>query len=519
MTPSGTAARETTHRAGSDRGTDAVDLNDMGAVVGRARRRPLDLVRLACHLAAELPFVVLCLIELSAGWRPTSDDAVFSWRAWNVISSHPTLLGSPTHGLASGGQPVFAPGPILSWLLAIPVHLDPLHGPLWGSALIGAMGAGVAVEAGRAAAGRWGMVLCAGAILVVANTQVGVVLNPLWTPWIGVIWFLAALAAAWATGCGRLGWWVAVVGAASLAAQAHVIYALPAVGLCLLSAVLGWVVGPASHPTGRHWRWIGSGLVCAALLWLPALVQQLSDRPGNLTLLWRSSHQPGGRLGLSLALRGLSSASRLPPSWAHRLPGTGPSAFFEIGAIVFGGSAWWGGAVVLVLTGEGAVATLWGRRRLAVAAWTAATASVLTVAAVAAVPSSDAIEIDYLNVIYVPVGIMACLVMAAGLWEASRSGLSILRSGTGHAGVAQPTPRAPDASPATARRGGRDRRAGADRSLCPGHGFDRVAGAERSVGDRWSGHGQHDRDRHEVGRRRDPVARGVPARGARGAVS
>ncbi len=391
----------------------------------------MDPVRLVSHLAAELPFLVLCGVGLSSGWRPTSDDALFSWRAWNVLTSHPTLLGAPTHGITGGGPTVFAPGPLLSWLLAIPVHLDPMHGALWGSALIGAAGAAVAIEAGRVAAGRWGMVLCAGSVLMLANTQVGVVLNPLWTPWIGAVWFLATLAAAWATGCGRLAWWVVVVCSASLAAQAHVIYAPAVLGLCVLSALLGGAVGRRSPSAAGPRHWVGRGLLCAALLWLPTLVQQLAGNPGNLTLLWRSTHQPGGRLGLSLALRGLSSATRFPSSWAHRMPNLTMSSFLQIGGIAFGGSARWGGAVVLVLLAVGGLAI--GRRatRLAVAAWTAATAGLLTVLAMASVPSADALEINYLNVAFVPVGIMTWLVMAAGALEVSRAGRSALRSRAG----------------------------------------------------------------------------------------
>jgi hypothetical protein len=425
-----------------------------GATPDRGRRRPVDPLRLACHLAAELPFLVLCLVKLSSGWQPTSDDAISSWRAWNVVSPHPTLLGAPTHGLASAGHPVFAPGPMVSWLLALPTHLDPLHGTLWGSAVIGALGAGVAVESGRAAAARRGMALCAGAVLILASTQVGVVLDPLWTPWIGAVWYLATLAAAWATGCGRLGWWVVVVVAASLTAQAHVIFAIPVAGLCLASAVVGAAVGGGSPSAGGHRRWIVAGLGCATFLWLPTLIDQVADSPGNITLLWRSSQQSAASLGFRLAFSGLSSATGAIPSWVHRVPTPDTlSSFFRIEAIGFGGSALWGGTVVTVLLVVATLATLRGHRQLAAAAWIAAVASVLTVVAVASVPQSDAIEIFYLSVVYVPVGIMAWLVMAAGVLQVFRWGLSRLRAPVAGDGEA-PTSRPPRWRPAMRSRAG-----------------------------------------------------------------
>jgi hypothetical protein len=294
--------------------------------------------------------------------------------------------------------------------------------------LIAAVGAAVTVEAGRAAAARSGMVLCAAAVLILASTQVGVVLDPVWTPWIGAVLYLATLASAWATGCGRLKWWVAVVVAASLAAQAHLIFALPVAGLCLVSALLGVAAGRGSGSTGSRRRWIIPGLACAALLWLPTVVAQLADRPGNLTLLWRSSHQSGGGLGLRLALRGLSSATRLIPSWIHRIPAPDTkSSFTAIGSLTLGGSSLWGGSVIIVLVVVGSLATLRSRHGLAVAAWIASTACALTVVGIASVPHSDALEIFYLTVVFVPVGIMAWLVMAGGVLELARWGMSMFR--------------------------------------------------------------------------------------------
>ena len=85
-------------------------------------------VRIVCHLAAEVPLVVLCLRSMATGSRATSDDAVAAWRAWDVLSAHPTLLrGADAYDRV--GPPGLAPGPVLSWLLAVPVTSTPPRAP------------------------------------------------------------------------------------------------------------------------------------------------------------------------------------------------------------------------------------------------------------------------------------------------------------------------------------------------------------------------------------------------------
>jgi hypothetical protein len=386
----------------------------------RSHRLAFDWVRIVCHVVAEVPFLALCVVELAVGWRPTFDDAIFAWRAWDVFSSHPPLVGAATHGVGASGQMVFAPGPVLSWLLAIPVHIDPLHGALWGSALLGALAAGLAVEAGRAAAGHCGMVVAVGGVLALGGTQVGVFLNPVWTPWIGGLYFLTTLAAGWATGVGHLRWWIVVVVAGSVSAQSHVIYALPVVGVCVVAPVIGLFTRRNAATTARLRSWLAPGVAIGAVLWMAPLVQQLADRPGNLLLLWRSSHRSGGRVGIDLALEGYGSATSPIPSWTHRLPYFDQSTFFETIGTVFRSSTLWGiiaGAVVVFIA---VVATVTRRPSLAAAGYIAASSGLLTVLTVAAVPNANFLEFGYLNIIFWPVGMAAWLVIAFGLLELLR---------------------------------------------------------------------------------------------------
>ena len=66
---------------------------------------------------------------------------------------------------------------------------------------------------------------------------------PSWNPWFGMMFFIAALAAAWAVMSGHRGWWPALVVTASVAAQAHLMFALASVPVVL--TVLALIDGPA----------------------------------------------------------------------------------------------------------------------------------------------------------------------------------------------------------------------------------------------------------------------------------
>src|ERR1035437_6606806 len=75
------------------------------------------------------------VLEMARGWRALDDDATISLRSYQVLSLHPPLLGQFSTVSYGTGHLLFDPGPLLYWLLAIPVHIDPAQGGLWGGAL------------------------------------------------------------------------------------------------------------------------------------------------------------------------------------------------------------------------------------------------------------------------------------------------------------------------------------------------------------------------------------------------
>lgn len=386
----------------------------------RRRTWPDVVALIASYACAVVPTGVATLVSIGSGWEPTSDDAMFSWRAWNVISRHPTLLGSSTHGVTVSGHSVFAPGPILSWIMAVPVHVNPTYGGLIASAVMAMVAQALIVASARSWGGNVAGLLAAAGLSASFWTEPKLLLNPMWTPWIGLLWFAATLGVALPVMRGRLGWLLPEVVAASVAAQAHLIYALPAVAIGAVSAVFGLIEARKRPPTPglRLWPWVTASAFVGLILWSPVMIQQLGTRYGNLSLAWHAHSTGGPTLGLDYALHGLSSAVAVPPSWVHELSQTGGSAaFFEIIGQMDGRPLVWGVLAGALLC----VALVWGWskhdrsvRNMALVAMVAYATVVVTVAGI---PTSDTLEMTYLIVVFIPVGILTWYCIGYFVWR------------------------------------------------------------------------------------------------------
>jgi hypothetical protein len=376
-------------------------------------------VRACCHIAAAFPIVIVAIRSRATGWRPASDAAVLAVRAWDVLTAHPTLLGAPTHAVA--GAQTFAPGPALSWLVAIPVRLDPNGGLLWGSVLVAVAATSIAVEAGRAAWPSAGSVVVAAAVVILLFSQTDTAFFPVWTPWLGALWLIAALACAWTVASGNWWWWPVSVCASSVAAQAHVVFAPTAIVICVLAPLAALVLRRTTARVQARWRPFALGAGLGFVLWLPTVIDQLAHRPGNVTLIWEASKAPGGTIGMSFSLRALGAAASPIPSWMHRLPTGGGPAFLSIYATVTSAAAWQGVVVLIALLVVAAMAWRTGKNVLAAASLISLAAATATCLTVAGVPRSDAVELAYVTVIYWPIGVATWAVFVVALVAVVRS--------------------------------------------------------------------------------------------------
>jgi hypothetical protein len=159
--------------------------------------------------------------------------------------------------------------------------------------------------------GRIGGVAAGGAVLVMIAWRPGTAAKPYWNPWFGAVFFLAALAAGWAVMSGRRWWFPVLVVTGSVAAQAHLMFALAWAALVPLALIVG--LGGASRANAGY-RSALTGLAAGTVCWAAPFIQQLTSQHSNLAAL--VTHQSGGqRTGLAFALNTFTAATRPLPLW------------------------------------------------------------------------------------------------------------------------------------------------------------------------------------------------------------
>jgi len=233
----------------------------------------------------------------------------------------------------------------------------------------------LAIEAAWSVARGLGALIAGLTVLAVILWIPEVTTEPLWNPWFGMMFFVASFAAGWAVMCGRRAWWPVLVITASIAAQAHLVYALASATLVLVAFAIGLADTIRSHAS---YRWALAGLAAAAGCWTAPLVQQFTTRPGNLTTIFTSGRTTGPQGGLSFGLKAIAASVRVPPVASMRLislPGIYPVAQDSVA---------FGATVVLLMAVIAVAAARYMRSRravmLAIVSLVACVATVITFA-------------------------------------------------------------------------------------------------------------------------------------------
>jgi len=396
-------------------------------------RRSSDVVlRVVCHLAAELPIVLFGVAELVRGWRPLFDNADLALRSWQVFGPHSPLVGHQM-AVSVDGHAVFGPGPLQSWILAVPDRIDPAQGVLWGGVIAVVVAVALAVEASWSVGGWPAAAVTSASVLVFALVRPELVLDVVWNVWFALLVLVCAFCSALAVASGRLRWWPVAVVSASVVVQCQAAFGPPAVGLCLAAPLLGLAVRRRrGERLGGGW-WI-VGLAVAAAAWVAPVVQQVTAVPGNLTLLVRAAGGSGGTIGWQAALRALGGATRLPPDWVHALPTSSPLArFFGVAGIV-SGPDWWGLVVLVLLVVIAGTAWRTGRTVLAVLAALTLVLALGGLATVASIPVSQFVVLGYLGALLTPVGIAVWVTFGWAAGDAAGAALRRWRRGAGSVG-------------------------------------------------------------------------------------
>jgi hypothetical protein len=359
-------------------------------------------------VACWLPFIIAPVRLVQHGWQPIGDEAAIALRSWNALTNHGPLVGQATR-LAHG---VFDPGPLEYWLLSIPVHLNPVYGVLWGGAFWCAVACSLVVEAAWAVRGEIAGLAASGLILVLLLWMPAVALPASWNPWFGMMFFLAALAAAWAVIAGHRRWWPVLVITASVAAQAHLMFTLGSAALVLLALIVG--LADAIRARAGYW-WVLIGLLAGAGCWSAPAFQQFFMPDGNIAALINStgSSDNGARTGASFGLKALTSAIQPIPLWWKSAQQ--PLVIFDQISTRSSGYA----VAALILLAVVGIAAIWPLR----CRWLAALAAVTLLLSLAALATYSSVPVhytslhtlNYLIVMVFPVGALSWLVIGSGV--------------------------------------------------------------------------------------------------------
>jgi hypothetical protein len=267
---------------------------------------------LALALAPLVVSAVALVVAVGGDYRPFGDFAVIEMTT-RAVGDHWPLAGNHSR------DHWHHPGPAMLYLLAVPYRL--LGGasialPLGALAINGASVAGMAIVARRRGGRPLMLITLLGCALLIRSLGPEQLRLP-WQAWVTTLPYGLLVFLTWALACGdRWALPVAVL-VASFVAQTHVGYVVLALPLVLLGAAwLAW-----SHRRGLVGLWAPSlcALCVGLVVWLPPAIDQLTNDPGNATVMARWFRQGGdageGPHTLLDGWRVLSAQYWLTPEW------------------------------------------------------------------------------------------------------------------------------------------------------------------------------------------------------------
>ena len=266
-----------------------------------------------------LPFTIAALALIGETWAPSNDVALQLLKIGDVGTRRTPLLGAWSRWGWNH------PGPWPTYLLAPFTWLFGPTGALVGTLMLNMASLMAAVVLGRR---RGGMVLAG--LVAVCGLAIGFaqgatfLMNP-WNPYVGVLPVYALILVAWSLSDRDWKVMPLMVVFASFSIQAHVGFAPVVAVICVGGVMLAWRTGPADPgetppepDQAPAWRrpLIWSGVV-AVVAWLPAMIEEIANQPGNLTLLARfSASSPEATVGWRIARDVLATELGVPGAWA-----------------------------------------------------------------------------------------------------------------------------------------------------------------------------------------------------------
>ena len=223
---------------------------------------------LVVGVCAAGPVIASTLRALVHGWLPAGDQAIIATRAYDVLTSRTPLVGQHSDASALIHHVVYSLGPMLFWVLAVPVRvagpwsLPVTMGLLNSAAIVGS------VVLARRRGGRTMMFATALAIVVMSRSLAPEVLHDVWNPSAGLFPFTLLIFLCWSIACGEYRLLPLAVLVASFVVQCQLTYLAPTVLLAVV-ALAGLLVSLRAgrarpRPPGRGPRVRRFALAAAA---------------------------------------------------------------------------------------------------------------------------------------------------------------------------------------------------------------------------------------------------------------
>lgn len=237
--------------------------------------------------ALTVPFVVAAVALWTRHWYPVLDLAMTEFRVRDVGTADTPLIGLPGR-IGRFPDQGSHPGPLSFYLVAPTYRLagGSAWGMLLGAIVLAVIAIGLALWIAGRRGGPW-LVAVVGALLAVMVRGYGfdVVTQP-WNPYLPVLMWLVVLLGTWSVLVRDWAMLVVVAAVASLCAQTH----MPYLGLGLGMGAL--CVGAMAYHAWRHpsdrsavARWVAIAAGVSVVLWIPPVIDQVRNEPGNLSML------------------------------------------------------------------------------------------------------------------------------------------------------------------------------------------------------------------------------------------
>ena len=319
------------------------------------------LLTLAAGLAAAIPVISATVEAVRAGWVPVADRGIIATRAHDVFTSHAPLVGQYSLAGEVTGRVTHSLGPMLFWLLAPTAYNGSDVGMTVTMGAFNTLCIVGAVALARRRGGRLLMVMSAVAIALMCQSLAGETFHDVWNPSAGLFPFTLLIFLSWSLACGDYKLLPLTVLVASFTVQTHLTYLPPTVAL-LAVGLGGLAVGaiarrrsvatgtsppgtqvPASRaetevgterpaapaagsttakavpaPGPSHRALLGWGLatvLVAAFCWSATIDGQLTEHPGNLTLVVESATKSKATLGDQVGWHAVVHAVGIVPWW------------------------------------------------------------------------------------------------------------------------------------------------------------------------------------------------------------